>query len=357
MAGLSARPGDFANHPVVGRPRPGARKDWRGAPARAMVDDRMDQDPELDVTLSDGLQVATFQIAALGGVREAWAIVEPRMLPCVIRGCAAALAARDRLDQRIAARLAAGWVPLDRRPLGAPRVAPAALPPDLVLQISSLLEGLTRARHALRGADPSGQLWAACQVFRQQAWRFGVGTPHARVLRARQERRLGELAEQAGDRAAAILHYRLALASFARVGVTRRLRRLEAHGHAATPPDAPSVRPAAPAPRPASSRGPRREAGTSRVRHRIACMHASRTFDLTVRGNRAVMCARASRPHPPLEASMKGRVQIVGRLPVELNRRVRAVAKKRKVSLNAFLIQALTQALGLRQVAASKEPR
>jgi predicted HicB family RNase H-like nuclease len=54
---------------------------------------------------------------------------------------------------------------------------------------------------------------------------------------------------------------------------------------------------------------------------------------------------------------MKGRVQIVGRLPVELNRRVRAVAKKRQVSLNAFLIEALTQALGLRQVAASKEPR
>jgi len=152
----------------------------------------MDRDPELDVTLSDGRQVATFQIAAVGGVYDAWAIVEPRMPPCVMRGCAAALAARERLDARIAARLAAGWVPLDRRPAGTPSVAPTPLPPDLVLQISSLLEGLTRARHALRGADPSGQLWAACQVFRQQAWRFGVGAPHARVTRARQERRLGE---------------------------------------------------------------------------------------------------------------------------------------------------------------------
>ncbi len=30
---------------------------------------------------------------------------------------------------------------------------------------------------------------------------------------------------------------------------------------------------------------------------------------------------------------MKGRVQIVGRLPVELNRRVRAAAKRQKVSV------------------------
>ncbi len=292
----------------------------------------MDRDPELDVTLSDGRQVATFQIAAVGGVYDAWAIVEPRMPPCVMRGCAAALAARERLDARIAARLAAGWVPLDRRPAGTPSVAPTPLPPDLVLQISSLLEGLTRARHALRGADPSGQLWAACQVFRQQAWRFGVGTPHARVLRARQERRLGELAEQAGDRAAAILHYRLALASFARVGVTRRLRRLEAHG-------------------------PRREAGTLRIRHRLAGVPASRRFDSTPHANGAVRGQRAFRPHPHLEASMKGRVQIVGRLPVDLSRRVRAAAKERNVSLNTFLIDALTHALGSRRVAEPKETR
>ena len=53
---------------------------------------------------------------------------------------------------------------------------------------------------------------------------------------------------------------------------------------------------------------------------------------------------------------MNGRIQIVGRLPVELNRRMRAAAKRRKVSLNAFLIEALTQALGARRVA-EKEPR
>ncbi|MDO8795073.1 MAG: toxin-antitoxin system HicB family antitoxin [Vicinamibacterales bacterium] len=42
---------------------------------------------------------------------------------------------------------------------------------------------------------------------------------------------------------------------------------------------------------------------------------------------------------------MEPKVQIVGRLPVELNRRVRAAAQKREISLNAFLIEALTKSL------------
>jgi predicted HicB family RNase H-like nuclease len=54
---------------------------------------------------------------------------------------------------------------------------------------------------------------------------------------------------------------------------------------------------------------------------------------------------------------MNGRVQIVGRLPVALNHCVRAAAKRRKVSVNAFLIEALTQALGPRRVPAPKAPR
>jgi len=54
---------------------------------------------------------------------------------------------------------------------------------------------------------------------------------------------------------------------------------------------------------------------------------------------------------------MTPRVQIVGRLPVDLNRRVRAAAKRRKVSVNAFLIEALIHALGPRRGAASKEAR
>ena len=49
---------------------------------------------------------------------------------------------------------------------------------------------------------------------------------------------------------------------------------------------------------------------------------------------------------------MTPRIQIVGRLPVELSRRVRAAATKEQVSLNTFLINALTQA-----VAAPRKPR
>ena len=44
---------------------------------------------------------------------------------------------------------------------------------------------------------------------------------------------------------------------------------------------------------------------------------------------------------------MTPRIQIVGRLPVALSRRVRAVAAEQHVSLNTFLIQALTQAVAL----------
>lgn len=55
---------------------------------------------------------------------------------------------------------------------------------------------------------------------------------------------------------------------------------------------------------------------------------------------------------------MTPRAQIVGRLPIELNRRVRAAAKRRKVSLSAFLIEALTRAVvAPRRVAESKEAR
>ena len=49
---------------------------------------------------------------------------------------------------------------------------------------------------------------------------------------------------------------------------------------------------------------------------------------------------------------MTPRIQIVGRLPVDLSRRVRAAATKGKVSVNTFLIHALTQA-----VAAPPQPR
>ena len=54
----------------------------------------------------------------------------------------------------------------------------------------------------------------------------------------------------------------------------------------------------------------------------------------------------------------KGRVQIVGRIPGDLSRRVRATAKRRKLTLNAFVIDALSQVLGTSpRVVKAKEPR
>ena len=53
---------------------------------------------------------------------------------------------------------------------------------------------------------------------------------------------------------------------------------------------------------------------------------------------------------------MNPRIQIVGRLPVELSRRVRAAAKRQQVSVHTFLIEALTRAVaGPRRVADPKE--
>ena len=54
---------------------------------------------------------------------------------------------------------------------------------------------------------------------------------------------------------------------------------------------------------------------------------------------------------------MKDRIQIVGRLPVALSRRVRAAATQRKISLNTLLIEALTQALGHSRRVAKQEAR
>ena len=42
---------------------------------------------------------------------------------------------------------------------------------------------------------------------------------------------------------------------------------------------------------------------------------------------------------------MNARIQIVGRLPVELSRRVRAAARRQHISMNAFVIEALTHAV------------
>jgi hypothetical protein len=142
----------------------------------------MDADPELDVTLSNGRRVMTFQITALDHDLGTWTVVDPPVPRRVVLGHAEALALRRQIDARIAARLAAGWVPVDTGPAGTPATA---LPADLALQVSSLLEALTRGREALRTADPTGQLWAACITFLQQAQRFGVAPPLTRRAKPR----------------------------------------------------------------------------------------------------------------------------------------------------------------------------
>src|SRR5947208_13761094 len=137
-----------------------------------------------------------------------------------------------------------------------PRAADDAsrpLPVDLQLYLRSLFEAVTSAREALRAADPTGQLWAACIILQQHAQRIGVPAPETRLARAHRERRLGERAEQAGDRRRAILHYRTALALHRRAGVRRRLAQLETRETACE--HAPPMRPAVPPP--AARRGAR----------------------------------------------------------------------------------------------------
>src|SRR5262249_31295299 len=160
---------------------------------------------EIDVALSNGRRIAAFRIAALDRDLGVWVVAEPLVPHRVIVGTAEAVVARQRLDARIAARLDAGWVAVDARPTGA---LAAALPADLARDLSYLLDAVTRRADALRAVDPTGQLWAACVIFRRDAHRCGVPALPSRWARAQRERRLGELAERAGDRVSAIRYYR-----------------------------------------------------------------------------------------------------------------------------------------------------
>ncbi len=65
----------------------------------------MDPDSELDVTLSNGRRVVAYQIAALDRDLGRWTVTDPVVPRRVILGDA------EALDARIAARLAAEWVP------------------------------------------------------------------------------------------------------------------------------------------------------------------------------------------------------------------------------------------------------
>ncbi len=186
----------------------------------------MDRDPELDITVSNGRRILHFQITALDPDLGIWTVAEPLGCRRVILGTAEALTLRQRLDARIAARLHAGWVPVDPGPTGTGAVA---WPADLAQDLSYLLDAVMQRSSAFRAVDPTGQLWAACVIFRREAQRSGVPARLTRRARAQRERRLGELAEDAGDRGDAIRHYRAALALHPGVGVRRRLTQLVAH--------------------------------------------------------------------------------------------------------------------------------
>ncbi len=141
----------------------------------------MDADPELDITLSNGRRVVTYQIAALDRDLGTWTVAQPLVPRRVILGDAEALDARRRLDARIAARLDAGWVPVH-----ATSAAAGPLPADLARDLSYLLETVTTAVDTLRAADPTGQLWAAWVIFRREAHHIGV--PAVLTRRARAQR-------------------------------------------------------------------------------------------------------------------------------------------------------------------------
>jgi hypothetical protein len=313
----------------------------------------MDLDPELDVTLSDGRGSVTFRITAVDGAVDAWAIVEPHAPLQVVMGRAAALETRARLDTQIAARLAAGWVPRDAVvDATLPFLAPMPLPGDLRLQVSRAVETLTDGRVALRAADPTGQLWAACARFILQARALGVGMPGSRLARARGERRLGELAEAAGDIPAAIVHYRAAFAAHRGVGVTRRLALLERHWPATLEgSSAPAARTgmaeADAAPRRCASR--RRSSADRSARHAtgrdIARSPRAARSDLpnvrtTGTANRCALQEQTTMAKKPM-----AKVQLVCRIDPALNTRVRAEAARAGQTLSTFLERALARAV------------
>lgn len=184
----------------------------------------MDRDPELDVMLSNGRRVVHVQIAAVDPELGIWAVSEPGCPRRVIFGVTEALATRSRVDACIARHLDAGWVPVER----APAATPVAWPPMLAQDLSYLVATIGESADALRAVDPTGQLWAACVILRREVRRCGVAEPLTRRARALRERRLGELAEQAGEIPSAIVHYRAALVLVRGIGVRRRIAQLEA---------------------------------------------------------------------------------------------------------------------------------
>ena len=102
-----------------------------------------------------------------------------------------------------------------------------AVPPDLKLLLTSLVEAVREHRRYLQVAHRSMDMALSFDLFRAQLETAGLlDSVDTRKERALRERRLGQLAENRGDVRAARLHYEHALRSWRRVGCARHLERL-----------------------------------------------------------------------------------------------------------------------------------
>jgi hypothetical protein len=134
------------------------------------------------------------------------------------------------LAAEIATLRAEGWVDAPA-PLPPPPPVPQRPSADLRAIIEPFMELLQKSRREFGRVDPTGQLRMRYEVFRCDLEQAGFKVSGLeRLERARAYRRLGEIADLSGDPVRAIRFYRAALASWAQVGVKRRLHALERAG-------------------------------------------------------------------------------------------------------------------------------
>jgi hypothetical protein len=183
--------------------------------------------PTLHVRLTKGRSVRIFGLRPTdrGDVWEAWRVGRAgRRHARILCGAAAVLAHRLAVERRVRCLVARGW----RLTTPAPETAPLPPTADAVVALESLVEALGDLRWQLDALDPTGRLRGAADEVRRRLEQAGLRVSvRGRRARAVAARRLGELAEARGDRGAAAVHYRSAMAAWAGVGVRRRLHALE----------------------------------------------------------------------------------------------------------------------------------